>query len=74
MATHQVWVYGEQEVATLRLMGMVEEAWAAMAWALIDQDQVSAASFAGLMMASTSQWLIPPKLPKWGRYPHSSFL
>ena len=44
-------VWEEEEMATFMIQGRVEETWATLAWGLIDQDQVSAASFAGLVMA-----------------------
>ena len=63
----RVWVWGEEEVATYRIKGRVEETWAALAWGLIAQDQVSAASFNGVMMC----WPVSlyRKL-EWGDLPH----
>ena len=44
-------VWEEEEMATFMIQGRVEETWATLAWGLIDQDQVSAASLNGLVMA-----------------------
>ena len=63
----RVWVWGEEEVATYRIQGRVEETWAALAWGLIAQDQVSAASFNGVMMC----WpLSLYRKLEWGDLPH----
>ena len=71
MAEPMVWVYEEQDMATFRLLGVVEEAWATMAWALISQDQVSAASLNGLVMC----WpLSLYRRLRWGDQPHFGHL
>ena len=71
MAEPMIWVYEEQEIATFRLLGVVEEAWAAMAWALISQDHVSAASLNGLVMC----WpLSLYRRLRWGDQPHFGHL
>ena len=63
----RVWVYGEEEMTAYRIRGMVEETWATLAWGLISQDQVSAASFNGLVMC----WpLSLYRRLEWGDLPH----
>ena len=60
-------VWEEEEMATFMIQGRVEETWATLAWGLIDQDQVSPASLAGLVMA----WpLSLYRKLEWGYLPH----
>ena len=66
-ATYRVWVWEEEDIATIRILGAVEVTWATMVMGMIAQDHVSAAIFNGAVMC----WPVTlyRKL-EWGDLPH----
>ena len=69
MATdaYRVWVWEEEDLAAIKVLGDVEETWAAMIKEIIAQDHVSSAIFNGAIMCWPTT--LYRKL-EWGDLPH----